>query len=82
MEHRDVWTVDDALAFAEALIADRHLEVKVGRVSRCWARYRREFRPALLPAWKRWLAQNHSANWGHDRRDVRHAHRSAGGRAS
>jgi len=27
------------------------------------ARYRREFTPRLLPAWKRWLAENHSANW-------------------
>ena len=27
------------------------------------ARYRREFTPRLLPAWKRWLARNHSANW-------------------
>ena len=27
------------------------------------ARYRRGFEPRLLPAWKRWLADNHSANW-------------------
>src|SRR5262249_7009786 len=27
------------------------------------ARYRRDFRPRLLPAWKRWLARNYSANW-------------------
>src|SRR5262249_38765468 len=27
------------------------------------ARYRREFTPALLARWKRWLADNHSANW-------------------
>jgi 3-methyladenine DNA glycosylase AlkD len=60
--HRDVWTVDDALAFAETLIADRHLEVKSVGIE-VLARYRREFRPGLLATWKRWLAQNHSANW-------------------
>ena len=27
------------------------------------ARYRRHFTPALLPRWKRWLANDHSANW-------------------
>jgi 3-methyladenine DNA glycosylase AlkD len=26
-------------------------------------RYRRQFTPALLPRWKRWLATNQSANW-------------------
>jgi 3-methyladenine DNA glycosylase AlkD len=61
-EHRDVWTVDDALAFADRLIADRHLEVKSVGIE-VLARYRREFRPGLLATWKRWLAQNHSANW-------------------
>jgi 3-methyladenine DNA glycosylase AlkD len=62
MKYRDVWTVDDALAFAETLIADRHLEVKSVGIE-VLARYRREFRPALLPICKRWLARNHSANW-------------------
>ena len=62
MKYRDVWTVDDALAFAETLIADRHLEVKSVGIE-VLARYRREFRPALLPIWKRWLARNLSANW-------------------
>jgi 3-methyladenine DNA glycosylase AlkD len=61
-EHRDVWTVDDALAFADRLIADRHLEVKSVGIE-VLARYRREFRPGLLATWKRWLTQNHSANW-------------------
>ena len=62
MKYRDVWTVDDALAFAETLIADRHLEVKSVGIE-VLARYRREFGPALLPIWKRWLARNLSANW-------------------
>ena len=61
-EHRDVWTVDDALALGETLIADRHLEVKSVGIE-VLARYRREFRPTLLASWKRWLARNHSANW-------------------
>ena len=60
--HRGDWSVDDAMAFADALIADRHLEVK-GVAIEVVARYRREFTPRLLPAWKRWLAGNHSANW-------------------
>ena len=60
--NRQAWSVDDAMVFAEILIRDRYLEVKsVGvEVVAC---YRRDFTPALLPRWKRWLARNHSANW-------------------
>src|SRR6185295_7158791 len=47
---------------AEALIVDRHLEAKSVGIE-VVARYRRDFTPRLLPAWKRWLANNHSANW-------------------
>jgi 3-methyladenine DNA glycosylase AlkD len=61
-EHRDDWSVDDAMTFADALIVDRHLEVKSVGIE-VVARYRRDFAPRLLPAWKRWLANNHSANW-------------------
>jgi len=61
-DHRDEWGVSEGLAFADALIADRYLEVK-GIGIEVLARYRREFTPALLPVWKRWLANNHSANW-------------------
>ena len=61
-EHRNDWSVDDATAFADALIVDRHLEVKSVGIE-VVARYRRDFTPRLLPAWKRWLANNHSANW-------------------
>jgi 3-methyladenine DNA glycosylase AlkD len=62
LAHRAEWSIDQAMAFADALIVDRHLEVKsVGiEVVAC---YRRDFTPRLLPAWKRWLADNHSANW-------------------
>jgi 3-methyladenine DNA glycosylase AlkD len=59
---QEAWSVDDACAFASALITDRHLEVK-GVGIEVLARYRRQFTPALLPVWKGWLARNHSANW-------------------
>ena len=60
--HRDEWSIDDAMACADALIVDRHLEVKSVGIELV-ARYRRDFTPRLLPKWKRWLAGNHSANW-------------------
>ena len=60
--NQQTWSVDDACAFASALITDRHLEAK-GLGIEVLARYRRQFTPALLPVWKTWLAQNHSANW-------------------
>jgi 3-methyladenine DNA glycosylase AlkD len=41
---------------------DRHLEAKAVGIE-VVARYRRDFTPRLLPAWKRWLAENYSANW-------------------
>jgi 3-methyladenine DNA glycosylase AlkD len=61
-QHKDRWSIDEAMAFAGALIVDRHLEVKALGIE-VVARYRRDFTPRLLPAWKRWLAENHSANW-------------------
>jgi len=60
--HRGAWSIDDAMAFADLLIADRYLEVKSVGIE-VVARYRRDFAPRLLPRWKRWLARNHSANW-------------------
>jgi 3-methyladenine DNA glycosylase AlkD len=60
--HKGDWSIDDAMAFADVLIEDRHLEAKSVGIE-VVARYRREFKPALLTAWKRWLAENHSANW-------------------
>ena len=56
------WTVGDAMTFADALMADRFLEVK-GVAIEVLARYRTTFSPALLPQWKRWLARGYSANW-------------------
>jgi 3-methyladenine DNA glycosylase AlkD len=61
-EHRDTWTMDEAMAFAGTLIQDRYLEVKSVGIE-VLSRYRRGFTPRLLPIWKRWLAENHSANW-------------------
>jgi len=62
LDRRDTWTVGDALAFADILIADPHLEIKgIGIVT--LACFRRQFTPALLGTCKRWLATNRSANW-------------------
>jgi len=60
--HRHDWSVADALAFANVLIKDRHLEVKSVGIE-LLARYRQACTPRLLPAWKRWLAMNYSSNW-------------------
>ena len=60
--HRGDWTIHDAMAFADVLIVERHLEVKTVGIELV-ARYRREFTPGLLARWKRWLAGNHSSNW-------------------
>jgi 3-methyladenine DNA glycosylase AlkD len=59
---RDRWEVDDAMAFADVLMRDRHLEVKAVGIE-VVGRYRRDFTPSLLARWKRWLAADHSANW-------------------
>ena len=61
-DHARDWTIDDAVACAEALIVDRHLETKSVGIE-ILARYRRDLTPRLLPVWKRWLAKGHSANW-------------------
>jgi 3-methyladenine DNA glycosylase AlkD len=61
-EHSQTWTVANAMRLADALIVDRYLEAK-GVGIELVARYRREFTPSLLPRWKRWLSNNHSANW-------------------
>ena len=47
-EHAADWTVDDAVACADALIVDRYLEAK-GVGIELLARYRRDFTPRLLP---------------------------------
>jgi 3-methyladenine DNA glycosylase AlkD len=57
-----VWSIDDAMRLADTLVADRYLEVKSIGIELV-ARFKRDFTPRLLPVWKRWLAQNRSANW-------------------
>jgi 3-methyladenine DNA glycosylase AlkD len=61
-EHRDAWGLRGTLAFANALMPDRYLEVK-GVGIEALACFRREFTPGLLPTWKRWLATGYSSNW-------------------
>lgn len=61
-DHREAWGVKGALAFADALMPDRYLEVK-GVGIEVLACFRRDFTPEFLPLWKRWLARNYSANW-------------------
>ena len=59
---RGVWSVDDAMTLADELITDDYLEAKSVGIE-IVARFHRSFRPSLLPRWKRWLTNNHSANW-------------------
>ena len=61
-DYKDAWSIDDAMAFADELIADRYLEAKSVGIE-VVARYVKDFSPRLLPRWQRWLAANHSANW-------------------
>ena len=60
--NRHRWSVDDAMRLADDLITDPYLETKSVGIE-IVARFRRSFTPALLARWKRWLADNHSANW-------------------
>jgi 3-methyladenine DNA glycosylase AlkD len=60
--HRRIWSIDAAIAFADALVVDRYLEAKSVGID-VLARDHRVFTPRLLPVCKRWLAGNHSANW-------------------
>ena len=61
-QHKGEWSIDEAMALADMLIEDRHLEAKSVGIE-VVARYRRDFTPALLARWKRWLAGNHASNW-------------------
>jgi len=60
--NRERWSIRHATEFANALIVDPHLEAKSVGIE-VVARYRRDFAPADLAVYKRWLAGNHSANW-------------------
>jgi 3-methyladenine DNA glycosylase AlkD len=56
------WGVDDAMTLANALMPDPYLEAK-GVGIELVGRYRKQFTPRLLPAWKRWFTRNYSSNW-------------------
>jgi 3-methyladenine DNA glycosylase AlkD len=60
--NREWWSIDDATAFADTLFGDPHLEVKSVGIE-VVARYHRDFTPAHLNVYQRWLSDNHSANW-------------------
>jgi 3-methyladenine DNA glycosylase AlkD len=60
--NREAWSVEEAMALADELLADPWLETKAVGIE-VVARFRREFHPRLLPRWKRWLARNLAANW-------------------
>jgi 3-methyladenine DNA glycosylase AlkD len=62
LAHRDAWSIDDAMALADRLVQDPYLETKSVGIELV-ARYRLQFTPKLLARWKRWLSNNHSANW-------------------
>lgn len=62
LEHRDAWSIDDAMALADLLMTDRFLEAKSVGIE-VVARYRKSFTPSLLRRWHGWLAANQSANW-------------------
>ena len=60
--NRHQWSVHEAMEFAEPLLRDRYLEVKMVGVE-VVRRFHRDFSRGLLNAWKRWLALGYSANW-------------------
>jgi 3-methyladenine DNA glycosylase AlkD len=61
-EHRDRWTIDDAVAFTDATMHEAALELKGAGIEALGVR-RRELLPRHLAVIKRWLAQGHAANW-------------------
>jgi 3-methyladenine DNA glycosylase AlkD len=62
LAHRRDWSVEDAMAFAEILVASPFLEARALGIE-VLARYRTSFHPALLPRWKRWLGARRGGNW-------------------
>jgi 3-methyladenine DNA glycosylase AlkD len=61
-EHRDSWTIDDAVAFTGRMLREPQLELKGVGIELLGAR-RREFVPRLLPVFRGWLEGNLAANW-------------------
>src|SRR5262245_10896051 len=50
------------MVLADTLIHDRYLETKMVGIE-VVARFRRDFTPRMLVAWKQWLGRGYSANW-------------------
>jgi 3-methyladenine DNA glycosylase AlkD len=61
-EHRTEWSLADALAVADGLVRDSRFDAKIVGIE-VLACFHRQFTPAILPIVKRWLAQDHCANW-------------------
>lgn len=61
-EHRQDWTLRDAVAFADLLLRDPHLECKGAGVETLVC-FRRLYEPGLLRTVQRWLADDCAANW-------------------
>lgn len=59
---KGVWVYADALGFCDVMIREKHLEAKMIGFE-LLARFKRDFTPELLKTIKRWLLENHSANW-------------------
>ena len=59
---KGVWVYADALGFCDVMIREKHLEAKMIGFE-LLARFKRDFKPELLKTIKRWLLENHSANW-------------------
>jgi 3-methyladenine DNA glycosylase AlkD len=59
---KDAWTLEDALGLCEVLIRKPQLEAKHISLE-VLARFKRQFKPALLETIKGWLANNHCGNW-------------------
>lgn len=61
-EHRDAWTIDEAIAFADLLVREPYLELK-GVGIEALAFRRRELAPRALGVFRGWLEDNLCANW-------------------
>jgi 3-methyladenine DNA glycosylase AlkD len=62
LAQRAGWRLKDAVAFADLLMRDRHLEAKAVGLE-VLARFRHDFTPDLLARCRQWLAKDYSSNW-------------------
>ena len=80
--HRGDWSIDDAIAFADALIADRHLEVKSVGIEVRGPLPARLHAARCCRSGSAGSPTNHSANWATTDAICGVAHRPAARRAS